>query len=362
MPLLHKVIISGGGTGGHIFPAIAIANEIRLRYPGCEILFVGAEGRMEMEKVPNAGYRIIGLPISGIQRKFTLSNLVVPFKLLKSIIKARSIIKDFKPQVVVGVGGYASSAVLYVAAGNGIPTLIQEQNSYAGLTNKWLGKKVSRICVAYEGMQRFFPAGKLVMTGNPVRAEIYLAKKMEKAAAKKSLGFGLDKPLVLVIGGSLGARTINHSMQDIIRKLHALGIQVMWQTGRNYKAETYGLEGMQASEFIVDMATAYAAADIVVSRAGAISVSEISLLQKPAILVPSPNVAEDHQTSNAKALVNRNAAVLLRDADAREQLITHIENLVADTALQEILSKNLEDFARPDALKAIVEEIEKLTS
>lgn len=360
--MLHKIIISGGGTGGHIFPAIAIANEIRRRYPKCDILFVGAEGKMEMEKVPNAGYRIIGLPIMGIQRKMTWSNLAVPFKLLKSIIRSRSIITEFKPQVVVGVGGFASSAVLYVASNNKIPTLIQEQNSYAGLTNKWLGKKVSRICVAYEDMKRFFPAGKIVMTGNPVRSEIYAAIIMEKAEAKKTLGFDADKPLVLVIGGSLGARTINHSMQDNVRKLHALGIQVMWQTGRNYRAETYALEGIQASEFIVDMTTAYAAADIVVSRAGAISVSEISLLQKPAILVPSPNVAEDHQTSNAKALVNRNAAVLVKDADAKEQLLTHIENLVADKDLQEILSKNLEDFAKPDALATIVDEIEKLVN
>ncbi len=358
--MLYKVIISGGGTGGHIFPAIAIANEIRKRYPESDILFVGANGRMEMEKVPNAGYRIIGLPIVGIQRKFTWSNLIVPFKFLKSIMRAKSIIRDFNPQVVIGVGGYASSAVLYVASNKGIPTLIQEQNSYAGLTNKWLGKKVSKICVAYPDMKRFFPDDKIVLTGNPVRAEIYHARDMQKAHAKTKLGFDELKPLVLVIGGSLGARTINLSMQNIIATLVEKGIQALWQTGKNYKAETYTYEGIKASEFIVDMATAYAAADIVVSRAGAISVSELSLLQKPSILVPSPNVAEDHQTRNAMALVNKNAAVLLKDKDAGKQLLDHIENLVLNKQLQDILSKNLEDFAKPEALLEIVNEVEKL--
>jgi UDP-N-acetylglucosamine--N-acetylmuramyl-(pentapeptide) pyrophosphoryl-undecaprenol N-acetylglucosamine transferase len=358
--LLHKVIISGGGTGGHIFPAVAIAHEIRARYPECDILFVGAEGRMEMEKVPAAGFRIIGLPIVGIQRKFTWKNLVVPFKFLKSILQAGKIIRDFQPQVVIGVGGYASSAILYVASGR-IPTLIQEQNSYAGLTNKWLSKKVSRICVAYPDMKMFFPEDKIVMTGNPVRAEIYHAKDMQKTHAKEKLGFDALKPVVLVVGGSLGARTINHGMQDVLWALDEKNIQVLWQTGRNFKADTYGIEGVKASEFIVDMTTAYAAADVVVSRAGAISVSELSLLQKPCILVPSPNVAEDHQTKNAMALVNQHAAVLLKDADVKNQLASHIERLVADHDLQEILSRNLGAFSRPEALKEIVNQIESIT-
>jgi len=358
--LLHKVIISGGGTGGHIFPAIAIANEIRQRYPDCDILFVGAEGRMEMEKVPTAGYRIIGLPIVGIQRKFTWSNLVVPFKFLKSMMRARGILKNFKPQIVIGVGGYASSAVLYVAGSKGIPTLIQEQNSYAGITNKWLGKKVSKICVAYPDMKMFFPEDKIVLTGNPVRSEIYHARDMEKNHAKVKLGFDENRPLVLVIGGSLGARTINQSMQHQLREFAEKDIQCMWQTGKNFKADTFELKGIKASEFIVDMATAYAAADIVVSRAGAISVSELSLLAKPCILVPSPNVAEDHQTKNAMALVNKHAAILLKDKDAGSQLFTHVEKLVTDMELREMLSKNLQDFARPDALREIVNEVEKL--
>jgi UDP-N-acetylglucosamine--N-acetylmuramyl-(pentapeptide) pyrophosphoryl-undecaprenol N-acetylglucosamine transferase len=358
--LLHKIIISGGGTGGHIFPAIAIANEIRRRYPDCEILFVGANGRMEMEKVPQAGYKIIGLPIMGIQRKFTWSNFLVPFKFMKSILQAGNIIKGFKPQAVVGVGGYASSAVLYVAANKNIPTLIQEQNSHAGLTNKWLGKKVSRICVAYPDMKMFFPENKIVLTGNPVRPEIYHARDMQKMHAKEKLGFDGNKPLVLVIGGSLGARTINRGMQDILWQLDEKGIQVLWQTGKHFKADTYGIEGVKASEFIMDMATAYAAADIVVSRAGAISVSELSLLQKPSILVPSPNVAEDHQTRNAMALVNRHAAVLLKDTEAGKQLLGHIENLVLDAELQQLLGKNMQEFAKPEALKEIVDELEKL--
>ena len=360
--MLHRIIISGGGTGGHIFPAVAIANEIKRRYPSCDILFVGASGRMEMEKVPAAGFKIIGLPITGIQRKLTLSNLLVPFRLLRSIRMAKKIISDFKPQVVIGVGGYASAAVLYVASGNKIPSLIQEQNSFAGLTNKWLGKKVARICVAYPDMEKFFPAGKIVLTGNPVRAELHAANSLSKKDARTKLGFDPGKPLVLVTGGSLGARTINLSMGNIARDLDEKGIQVLWQTGRFYQADTEHLRHVKASAFIEDMATAYAAADIVVSRAGAISVSEISLLGKAAILIPSPNVAEDHQTKNAMSLVNRHAAVLLKDKDAASQLMDHIENLIKDTGLQSVLSKHILEFAKPDALKHIVNEIEKLAN
>ncbi len=341
--MLHKVIISGGGTGGHIFPAVAIANEIMQRYPECDILFVGAEGRMEMEKVPAAGYRIIGLPIVGIQRKLTWKNLLVPFKLLKSINRAKKIINDFKPQVVIGVGGYASAAVLYAATGKGIPTLVQEQNSYAGLTNKWLGKKVSRICVAYPDMHVFFPAEKIVLTGNPVRSEIYGAIEMDRAGTKARLGFDATKPLVLVIGGSLGARTINLGMQNIIKDLEKSGIQALWQTGKNFQAETYGLKGIQASTFINDMTSAYAAADVVVSRAG-------------------PNVAEDHQTKNAMALVSRNAAVLLKDKDTGAQLQGHIEHLVTNSGLQDVLSKHIYELAKPHALREIVNEIENLAN
>lgn len=358
--MLRKVIISGGGTGGHIFPAIAIANEIRKRYPACDILFVGANDRMEMDKVPQAGYKIVGLPISGIQRKLTLKNALVPFRLLKSILMARRIIIDFGPQVVIGVGGYASGAVLYVAAGRKIPTLVQEQNSYAGLTNKWLGKKVRKICVAYDNMQRFFPADKIVVTGNPVREELYAAHHMDRQLAKTRLGFDTNKPLVLVIGGSLGARTINLSMQNGVKAIHEAGAQVLWQTGKGFRAKTYYLEGIKSSEFIIDMATAYAAADIVVSRAGAIAVSEICLLGKPCILVPLPHATEDHQTRNAMALVEKHAAVLVKDSEADRQLVKEITKLVFDKDEQARMAGNIAQFARPDALQEIVNQVESI--
>lgn len=360
--MLRKVIISGGGTGGHIFPAIAIANEIKKRYPGCDILFVGANDRMEMDKVPQAGYKIVGLPISGIQRKLSLKNALVPFKLLKSILIARRIIMDFAPQVVIGVGGYASSAVLYVAARRKIPTLIQEQNSYAGLTNKWLGKKVNKICVAYENMQRFFPAVKIIVTGNPVREELYAAKSMDRQLAKTKLGFNTSKPLVLVIGGSLGARTINLSMQNGVKTIHEAGAQVLWQTGKGYRAKTYYLEGIKSSEFIIDMATAYTAADIVVSRAGAIAVSEICLLEKPCILVPLPHATEDHQTKNAMALVEQGAAILVKDSEADQQLVKAITKLVFDKDEQERMTANIAQFAKPQALQEIVNQIDSIAS
>ncbi len=357
---MRKVIISGGGTGGHIFPAIAIAGEIKRRYPDCKILFVGALGKMEMEKVPQAGYEIIGLPIAGIQRKMSFSNLWVPFKFLKSIWKARRIIREFNPDRVVGVGGYASSALIYAAAKFRIPVLIQEQNSYAGLTNKWLASKAAKICVAYENMEKFFPADKIVITGNPVRKEIYETLNMENSAAKSALGFNPEQALVLVIGGSLGARTINRSIQDAIEIFHKNNIQLLWQTGKNFKADTMGLEGIKSSEFISDMKTAYAASDIVVSRAGAISVSELSLLNKPSILVPSPNVAEDHQTKNAVALSSRSAAILVKDEVADKTLSTEILKLVNDKVMQNTLKENLKPFAKPDALKDIVNVLETI--
>lgn len=357
--MLNKVIISGGGTGGHIFPAIAIANEIKRRNPEVKILFIGALGRMEMEKVPQAGFEIKGLPISGIQRKLTLSNLLVPFKLIKSIMMARKILKDFNPDAVVGVGGYASAAVLYAASGKGIPCVIQEQNSYAGLTNKWLSKRVRKICVAYPEMERFFPKEKIVMTGNPVRPEIYPAMDIDIRTKKTELGFDADKPLVLVIGGSLGARTINQSIQKGLNVLFENDIQLWWQTGKHFKADTANLKGIKADEFIYDMCSAYSAADLVVSRAGAISVSELSLLGKPCILVPSPNVSEDHQTKNALALVNKNAAVLIKDESAHAELVNKVVEIVRDRGVLDELKTNIKQFSRPDALKEIVNVIEQ---
>jgi UDP-N-acetylglucosamine--N-acetylmuramyl-(pentapeptide) pyrophosphoryl-undecaprenol N-acetylglucosamine transferase len=358
--MLNRVIISGGGTGGHIFPAIAIANEIKSRYPNCQILFVGALGRMEMEKVPQAGYNIIGLPIMGIQRKLSLKNVLVPFKLVASLLKARKIIKEFKPEVCIGVGGYASAAVLWMATAMKIPSLIQEQNSFAGLTNKKLAHKVDKICVAYEGMERFFPKEKIVLTGNPVRAEIYEAAKQFQQSAKTNLGFNPDKKMLLVIGGSLGATTINRCIQKDLKKFYDKDIQVLWQTGKNFKADINGFTSTIAKDFIKDMSTAYAAADVVVSRAGAISVSELSLLKKPCILVPSPNVAEDHQTQNAKALVNKNAALLVKDSEANEKLVNQVVQLIYQEDQLKEMSERIGLLSKPDALKNIVNEIERI--
>ena len=296
-----KILISGGGTGGHIFPAVSIANALKRRVPGAEILFVGAEDRMEMERVPAAGYEIIGLPVAGFDRRHLLRNFKVLLKLWKSMRKARAIVRDFKPDIAVGVGGYASGPTLKAAQKAGVPTLLQEQNSYAGVTNKLLGKKAARVCVAYEGMDRFFPGADIVMTGNPVRKDL-LDNPLTPAKARE--GFGLDplKPTVLVVGGSLGALTLNESMEQGLASLNKAGIQVIWQTGKNFgdrgAKAAKGLEGVVVTPFISDMGKAYAAASLVVSRAGAGSISELELLGKPAILVPSPNVAEDHQTKN----------------------------------------------------------------
>lgn len=357
---LHKVIISGGGTGGHIFPAVAIANEIKNRYPQAEILFIGALGRMEMDKVPAAGYKIIGLPIAGLQRRFKFSNLLVPYKLLKSIFLAKKIINDFKPQVTIGVGGYASAAVLYAASSKGVPCLIQEQNSYAGLTNKWLGKKVKTICVAYEGMEKFFPKEKIVFTGNPVRSEIANTNNSNQQEAKQQLGFDKDKPLILSIGGSLGARTINKSIQQKLNLFAINNCQLLWQTGKNFEANTQNIIGVKAQVFIQDMAMAYTAADVIISRAGAISISELTLVGKPCILVPSPNVSEDHQTKNAMALVSQQAAIFVKDIEAENILVEKAIDLIQNEPLRKELAKQIKTLAKPNALNDIVNQIEAL--
>jgi len=362
---IKKVIISGGGTGGHIFPAIAIANKIKEKYPNSDILFVGAEGKMEMEKVPQAGYKIIGLPIRGLQRKLTLKNLSVPFKLFASLRQAKKIVKNFKPDVAIGVGGYASAATLRKAAQQYIPTLVQEQNSFPGITNKWLAKKAKTICVAYDGLDRFFPKEKIVKTGNPVRNEVI---EIEGKRTKAFEFFGLDqtKKTVLVIGGSLGAGTINISFKEHIKTLIKNDIQVIWQCGKGYiKNLTVFANGLNSklvflSDFIYKMDLAYAAADVIVSRAGAMSVSELCLIQKPTILVPSPNVSEDHQTKNAMALVNEDAAILVKDNEAKLKLIPQIIDLFKDVEQQNTLSINIKKLGISDAADRILTEIEKL--
>jgi len=359
------VIISGGGTGGHIFPAIAIANELKKVNQENEILFVGADNRMEMEKVPAAGYNIVGLKISGIQRRLTISNLLIPFKVISSVMKAKKIIRQFNPDAAIGVGGYASAPLLYAATSLKIPSLVQEQNSYAGITNKILGKRVQKICVAYEGMEEYFPKEKIVITGNPVRQDIGNVEE-KRTEALNHFNLSSGKKTVLIIGGSLGARTINESIAGGIRRLKEKNMQLIWQTGKSFYQEasrlTSGLdvEGIKAYEFIQRMDLAYAAADIVVSRAGASSVSELALVSKPAILVPSPNVAEDHQTKNAMALVNKNAAILIRDSEAKEQLINIVIELMENENKQKELSANISTLAMRNSAEKIVEEIYKM--
>lgn len=362
---LSKVVLSGGGTGGHIFPAIAIADEIKRRNPDAEILFVGAEGKMEMEKVPQAGYKIVGLPIIGLKRKIALSNFLLPFKLIKSMVLARKTLRDFKPQVVIGVGGYASGPTLKAATMLGIPTLIQEQNSFPGKTNKLLATKVNKICVAYEGLERFFPKDKITITGNPVRREmVSIEGKREQAL----LEFGLsnDKRTILIIGGSLGARTLNQSMIKYLSSLPS-DVQVIWQCGKLYyeqlMAETKDLlpDSVKLMQFVSRMDLAYAAADLVISRAGAISVSELCIVAKPVILVPSPNVAEDHQTKNAMALVMTGSAILVKDAEATYKLLpTAIELLNNESGLTE-LKTNIVKMGKPNATETIVNCIETLS-
>lgn len=362
MNRIRRAIISGGGTGGHIFPAIAIANELKAQFPEIEILFVGAEGRMEMEKVPQAGYVIKALPIAGFQRKNLLANFSLPLKVVKSLLKARAIINEFKPDVVIGVGGYASGPTLKMANIMGIPTVIQEQNSFPGKTNKILSKNAALICVAYDGLERFFPKEKIVLTGNPIRQTmVEIAGKRDQAFTH----FGLDssKPTLLVIGGSLGARTLNEAMDTHIEKLSAAGVQVIWQCGKFYADQLFHKwdgklpEGVWLNPFIFDMDYAYAAADIIVSRAGAISVSELCLVGKPTILVPSPHVAEDHQTKNAMNLVEKDACILVKDAEALEHLPNVVLNTLQDKNKCAELSANIKALALPYASKRIVENI-----
>lgn len=361
----YRLIISGGGTGGHIFPAVAIANEFRSRYPAAEILFVGAEGKMEMTRVPEAGYKIIGLWISGLQRRLSLSNLLFPIKLLVSYFRARQIVNQFKPHVVIGTGGYASGPIMIAATRKKTPTVIQEQNSFAGLANKQVAEKASRICVAYDGMEKYFPANKIVVTGNPVRKDILdIESKRDKALSH--FGFSPNCKTLLIIGGSLGARTINESVINGMEKLVASQIQVLWQTGKGYfeayrsRLASYDLRKIRVQDFVREMDLAYAAADVVISRAGALSVSEICVAKKPVILVPSPNVAEDHQTKNAKALSDKNAALLITDANADATLIDTALDLIFDADKSAKLRNNIAAFARPNATSDIVKEIEKL--
>jgi len=360
-----RIIISGGGTGGHIFPAISIANALMRMDPGAEILFVGAEGRMEMEKVPAAGYKIIGLPVAGFYRSLTPKNFVVLYKLVKSMFLARKLIKEFNPDVVVGVGGYASGPVLRKAGRMGIPTLIQEQNSYAGITNKLLAKKASVICVAYDGMEKYFPAEKLIKTGNPVRHNF---DNLESLSDEADTFFNVDKnkPVILVLGGSLGAGTINKSLSGNIERMKEAGYQWLWQTGKLYYENVNALvnisggDTIKVHDFINRTDYAFAAADIIVSRAGAGTISELCLVGKPVILVPSPNVAEDHQTRNAQALYQRNAAVIVTDDDAVECLMDEIVKLVEDKGRRSALSMNIKTMADSDADIRIAREILKL--
>ncbi len=361
-----RIIISGGGTGGHIFPALSIANAIKEARPDAEILFVGAEGRMEMQRVPAAGYRIIGLPVAGFDRKNLLKNFAVVVKLIRSQMIARKIIKDFNPHAAVGVGGYASGPTLKMAGAMGIPTLIQEQNSYAGVTNKLLAAKAEKICVAYPGMERFFSKDKIIMTGNPVRQGL-LDNKLSKEEAIKSFGLDPAKKTILIIGGSLGARTLNNCVMHAMNEIKESDVQFIWQTGKFYIEEAkrcYSEAGspkmIHTTDFISDMNAAYTAADLVVSRAGAGSISEFCLLGKPVILVPSPNVAEDHQTKNAMALVDKNAAVYIKDSEADGKLISTAISLVADKTKLETLSTNIKKLAFHNSAAIIAEEVCKL--
>ncbi|HLP11326.1 MAG TPA: undecaprenyldiphospho-muramoylpentapeptide beta-N-acetylglucosaminyltransferase [Flavobacteriales bacterium] len=363
MPL-RKVIISGGGTGGHIFPAVAIANALKEKYPDIDILFVGAMGRMEMEKVPAAGYKIEGLNISGIQRKLTLKNLAVPFKIIGSTLKAKRILKAFKPDIVIGTGGYASGPMLRVAAKKGIPTVIQEQNSFPGLTNKILSKRVNKICVAFDGLEKFFPKEKIVLTGNPVRSEV-VKLQGKKPRAAEFFVLNEQQPTILIVGGSLGARTINHAVKKFAAEWNS-NYQVIWQTGKPFfeeakkHVEENKLTNIKVYDFISKMDLAYAMADVVISRAGAIAISELCLVQKPVVLIPSPNVAEDHQTKNAMALVNHGAAVLVKDVDAVEKLGTTMDEIMNNKEKQEQLTINITKLGLSNATNAIVGVIEQL--
>ena len=368
-----RAIISGGGTGGHIFPALSIANKLKELNPETEILFVGADGRMEMEKVPAAGYKIVGLPISGLQRSLSMSNLALPFKVVKSVSMARKLIKEFKPDIAIGVGGYASAPLLWAATRMGTPTLIQEQNGYAGLTNKILGKKAKSICVAYEGMERFFPADRIVLSGNPIRKEIVPATPQMKAQAFEFYGLDPQKKHIFVVGGSLGSRTLNEAMKKWIEDGCPGGkdIEVIWQCGKYYKkaidafmqeAKEAGkpVGGIQHSDFIMRMDLAYAAADIVISRSGASSVSELCAAHKAVIFVPSPNVAEDHQTHNAMALVGKDAAIMVKDDEASEKLMSTACDLIENEEKITLMEKNISALALREAAMTIAEEVYRI--
>lgn len=361
-----RIIISGGGTGGHIFPAVSIANAIRAKHPEAKILFVGALGRMEMQRVPAAGYEIVGLPICGFNRKNMLKNVVVLYKIWKSQQMAKKIIRKFNPMAAVGVGGYASGPMLNQCTKMGIPCLIQEQNSYAGVTNKILSKKVDRICVAYDGMERFFPSDKIVKTGNPVRQAL-LDTKITKAEALKSFGLSEGKKTILIVGGSLGARTVNESVLQNLEMIKQSGVQFIWQTGKYYNASIMSelkergmTPALHVTDFISDMGAAYKAADLVISRAGASSISEFCLIGKPVILVPSPNVAEDHQTKNAMALVEKDAALYVKDADAPSDVVKLALQTVMDDAKLKRLSENIHKLALPDSADMIADEVVRL--
>jgi UDP-N-acetylglucosamine--N-acetylmuramyl-(pentapeptide) pyrophosphoryl-undecaprenol N-acetylglucosamine transferase len=356
-----KIIISAGGTGGHIYPAIAVAQALQKRLNNeVEFLFVGASDRMEMEKVPKAGFKIVGLWISGLQRRITYKNFLFPVKVISSILKSFGIINKFKPDVVIGFGGYASSAVLFAASLKKLPTLIHEQNSYAGITNKILKDKVNKICVAYEHMEKFFPANKLVKTGNPIRQDL-MDVTSKRSEAVRFFNLDATKKTVLVIGGSLGAKTINESIFEGLDKLKVANINLIWQTGKNFdKVNNIQYPTFNIQQFIYEMDLAYAAADVVISRAGALSIAELAQVAKPVILVPSPNVAEDHQTKNAMALVYVNAAILVKDIDAKNNLITETLNLINDSNKQDELVKNIGTFAMPNAAELIVDEVIKL--
>ncbi|MFC0604092.1 undecaprenyldiphospho-muramoylpentapeptide beta-N-acetylglucosaminyltransferase [Winogradskyella pulchriflava] len=358
----YKFILSGGGTGGHIYPAVAIADELKSRYPDAEFLFVGASDRMEMDKVPQAGYKIEGLWISGIQRKLTLKNLAFPFKLVVSLLRSRKIINTFKPNAVIGTGGFASGPLLQVATSKKIPSLIQEQNSYPGITNKLLGKKVNTICVAYEGLEKFFPKEKIKLTGNPIRKDL-LEVKGKHIEGKDAFTLIHSKHTLLVLGGSLGARRINELIESNLDLFETLNVQVIWQCGKLYYSQYKQYnerKHVQVHAFLNNMDMAYAAADIIISRAGAISVSELCIVGKPVIFIPSPNVAEDHQTKNAKAVADKDAAILIREKDLDTDFEKEFSELISNDEKRKDLSKNIEALALVNATNDIVDEVEKL--
>ena len=357
----YKFIISGGGTGGHIYPAIAIANELKVRYPAAEFLFVGAKDRMEMEKVPQAGYSIKGLWISGLQRSLSLKNLMFPFKLISSLWESRKIIKSFNPDLAIGTGGYASAPLLKIASNKGIPCLIQEQNSHAGITNKWLSEKVKKICVAYDGMEQYFPKDKIKLTGNPVRQDL-LDISSKLGEAKSFFRLDSNKKTLLVLGGSLGARRINTLINSSLDLFSKLDLQIIWQCG-SYYYETYkekGSENVQVHAFLNRMDLAYAASDIIISRSGALSVSELCLVGKPVLFIPSPNVTEDHQTKNAKSISSKNAALLIKEKDLDAQFEKEFLKLFHSEEFQKELSQNIKALGKPNATKDIVDQVEQL--